>query len=184
MKYDNDATYLNTEGGLFNLGFTHDIPNVKVEPGAVIYPDCKIGEGSIIGANAVLRPHTVIGHHSIFGTLSCSEGHCIIGNYTTIHAQCHITQGVHIGDNCFIAPFFIATNTPEISKGKHGTHPVNYKTKETWIEDNVRIGANVRLIPGIKIGHDAVIDQDCLITKDVPAYAHIRGGKDKVGRVI
>ena len=158
--------------------------NYKREFGAVIFPECKIGEGSIIGANSVLRPRTVIGKHSIFGTASVSEGDNYIGNYTTIHAQCHITKGVHIGDNCFIAPFFIATNTPEISKGKHGTHPVNYKTKETWIEDNVRIGENVRLIPGIKIGHDAVIDQDCLITKDVPAYAHIRGGKDKVGRII
>jgi UDP-3-O-[3-hydroxymyristoyl] glucosamine N-acyltransferase len=160
--------------------------NYKVEPGAVIYPNCTIGEHSIIGANAVLRPGTVIGHHSIFGTLSVSEGNNSIGNYTTIHAQCHITQGVRIGDNVFIAPFFIASNTKEITKGKHGTDPsvLAYVRYPCIIGDNVRIGINVGVIPGITIGNDAVIDQDCLITKDVLAGQHIRGGKDKIGRSV
>ena len=164
---------------------TYKTENYKVEPGAVIYEGCKIGEGSIIGANAVLRPYTRIGNNSIFGSLSCSEGHNDIGNYTTIHAQCHITAGVHIGDNVFIAPFFIASNTPEITEGKHGTGgPREVRIKHTYIEDNVRIGTSVRMIPGLRIGEGAVIDQDCLLTKDVPTGAHIRGGKDKVGRVI
>ncbi len=158
---------------------------VKVEPGCVIYPNCTIGEGSIIGANAVLRPYTRIGRNSIFGTLSCSEGHNDIGNYTTIHAQCHITSGVHIGDNVFIAPFFIATNTPIITFGKHGTDSSQKpNTLQTVIEDNVKIGANVRMIPGLTIGKGSWIDQDCLLTKDVPPGTHIRGGKDKIGRPV
>ena len=158
---------------------------VAVEPGCVIYDHCKIGEGSIIGANAVLRPYTFIGHHSIFGTASVSEGHCDIGNFTTIHAQCHITQGVHIGSNVFIAPFFIASNTPEITEGKHGTGgPSKVKIKHTYISDYVRIGTSVRMIPGLRIGHHALIMQDTLLTHDVEPYAIVKGGKDKVGRVI
>ena len=172
----------------FTEGDWHPVWNgepYKVESGAVIYPDCKIGEGSIIGANAVLRPHTKIGHHSIFGTSSVSEGYNEIGNYTTIHAQCHITQGVTIGDNVFIAPFFIATNTPSITMGKHGTEGTfAAQTYPCIIGNNVRIGANVRVIPGITIGNGAWIDQDCLITHDVLAGQHIRGGKDKIGRPI
>ena len=156
----------------------------KIEPGAVIYEDCTIGDYSIIGANAVLRPRTVIGHHSIFGTLSCSEGDNYIGNYTTVHAQCHITKGVYIGDNVFIAPFFIATNTSDITEGRHGTEPSDYQWKRTIINDNVRIGANVRMIPGLTIGHDSVIDQDTFITKNVPPYSRVRGGKDKIGVVL
>lgn len=156
--------------------------NIRVEPGAVIYPQVAIGNNSIIGANAVLRPFTNIGHDTIFGTLSCSEGHNDIGNYTTIHAQCHITAGVHIGNNVFIAPFFIATNTPEITAGKHGTATNKYKIKHTYIEDNVRIGANVRLIPGLSIGHDSIIDQDTFVTYSCGPFSHLRGGKDKIGR--
>jgi len=159
-------------------------PKYKVEPGAKIYPNCTIGEGSIIGANAVLRPYTRIGRNSIFGTLSCSEGHNHIGDYTTIHAQCHITSGVHIGDNVFIAPFFIASNTPEITEGKHGTEPTEHKIKRTFIDDNVRIGTSVRMIPGLRIGIHALIMQDTLLTHDVEPFAIVKGGKDKVGRVI
>lgn len=159
--------------------------NYKVEAGAIIYDNVEIGEGTIIGANAVLRPYTRIGKHSIFGTLSCSEGYNEIGNYTTIHAQCHITQRVKIGNDCFIAPYFIATNTPNITKGRHGSKPTTLpNVLQTVIGDRVRIGSNVRLIPGITIGNDALIDQDCLITHDVFAGQHIRSGKDKIGRPV
>lgn len=156
----------------------------RIEDGARIYDNCVIGDNCIIGPNAVLRPGTQIGSHSIFGSLSCSEGGNSIGDYTTIHAQCHITRGVRIGNNVFIAPFFIATNTPAITEGKHGTTSVDFKLLETEIGDNVRMGANVRLIPGRRIGAFSIIDQDTLITKDVPPHSHVRGGKDKVGAII
>ena len=74
----------------------------RIEDGARIYDDCVIGDNCIIGTNAVLRPRTHIDSQSIFGTLSCSEGDNWIGQYTTVHAQCHITKGVHIGNNVFI----------------------------------------------------------------------------------
>lgn len=163
-------------------GMTYIGNNVIIEAGAQISNGCIIGKNSIIGANAVLRPRTVIGHDSIFGTLSCSEGDCTIGNFTTIHAQCHITKGVKIGNNCFIAPFFIATNTPDITDGLHGTAPTYLPfIKKTIIEDNVRIGANVRMIPGLKIGHHSVIDQDTFLTHNVPPHSHIRGRSPNVG---
>ena len=164
---------------------TYNTEKYKVEPGAIIYDNVEIGEGTIIGANAVLRPYTHIGKHSIFGTLSCSEGYNKIGDYTTIHAQCHITQHVTIGNNVFIAPFFIAANTKNITTGRHGSKPTTLpNTLPLQIENNVRIGTNVRVIPGITIGHDSLIYQDTLITKDIPPYSIVRGSKDHVGRVI
>lgn len=159
--------------------------NVKVEYGAILYEEVAVGENSIIGAGAVLRPRTKIGKNSIFGTLSVSEGDNEIGDNTTIHAQAHITKGVKIGNNVFIAPFFIASNTPEITPGAHGT-AASHKPliMPTIIEDNVRIGVGVQMTPGHRIGRNAVIDQGSFITHDVPAHAHVRGGKDKVGRIL
>lgn len=159
--------------------------NARIEDGAKIFENCEIGSNSIVGANAVLRPHTRLGKHTIFGTLSCAEGFSTIGDFTTIHAQCHITQGVTIGNNVFIAPFFIATNTPSITQGRHGTakseDPI---LRPTIIEDGVRMGASVRMTPGRKIGAYSLIDQDTLITKDIPPHSHVRAGKDKVGIII
>jgi len=159
--------------------------DVKIEDGARIYEDCLIGPNSIIGANAVLRPNTTMGKYSVFSNLSVSEGHNKIGDYTTIHSQCHITTNVTIGNYCFIAPFFIASNTPEITSGKHGVGKTeSAKTLPTVIEDYVRIGICVNMTPNNKIGHHSLIHQNCLITKDIPPFSIVKSGKDKVGRVI
>jgi acetyltransferase-like isoleucine patch superfamily enzyme len=159
---------------------------VIIEPYAVIYEGCEIGDQSVISSHAVLRPRTIIGKNTIFGTHSVSEGDNQIGNCSTLHAQCHLTKGMSIGDDVFIAPFFIASNTPNITAGHHGTYPgqEQYKWLKGTIQDRVRIGINVSVIPGIRIGHDSVIYQNCLITKDIPPFSIVRGGKDQIGRVI
>ena len=159
--------------------------NSRIEDGSRIYEGCVLGTNSIVGPNAVLRPHTRLGNSSIFGTLSCCEGQSSVGDYTTIHAQCHITQHVTIGNNVFIAPFFIATNTISITKGRHGAaKSENPKLLPTVIEEGVRMGASVRMTPGRKVGAFSLIDQDTLITKDIPPHSHVRAGKDKIGIVV
>lgn len=159
--------------------------NVRIEDGAKIFKNCEIGDNSIIGPNAVLRPSTKIGKHSIFGTCSVSEGYNEIGNYTTIHAQCHITQGVKIGNCCFIAPFFIASNTTDITSGQHGAgKKEKFLKKFTVIEDYVRIGICVSMTPGKIIGEHSIIYQNCLITHNIPPNSIVKAGKDQVGRVI
>ena len=182
-----------TERRVFESDFVDKKSNIKIgkdtilEYGVVIYDNCEIGQNSLIGTNAVLRPGTKIGDHSIFGSLSMSEGDCKIGSWTTIHAQCHITQGVEIGDRVFIAPFFIASNTPFIGKtgSKFGfPNTTNMPRKPTKIEDGVRMGVCVSLAPGITIGKDSIIDQNCLITKDIPPGSHVRASKEIIGRKI
>ncbi|MBL4654088.1 MAG: hypothetical protein JKY53_14685 [Flavobacteriales bacterium] len=162
--------------------------SARIEPGAVIYENCKIGRNSIIGANAVLRPGTVIGNSTIFGTCSVSEGDNYIGDNTTIHAQCHITAGMYIGNNVFIAPFFCQANTPNLLQGenvKYGSKPsLSHTRLEGFIEEGVVIGVGVIVNPGIRIGKFSKIDMNTYVTKDVPANSHVRSGKEIVGRII
>lgn len=157
----------------------------KIEPGAVIYDNCEIGENCIIGTSSVLKSHTKIGDHSIFGTLSVTEGNVTIGSWTTIHSQCHITWGMKIGDRVFIGPFFYSANTPKISSGKFGyPNTTDDPRSPPAIESGVRLGENVGLAPGITIGEDSLIDMCCLITKNIPAGSHVRAGKQVVGKII
>lgn len=159
--------------------------NVKIEHGAKIYEGCIIGSNSIIGANAVLRPNTQIGEHSIFGSLSVCVGDTRIGDWTTIHDNCHVTSGMTIGNSVFIAPMFTSANTPKMSKGKFGYPNTTHDPRNPpIIEDGVRIGERVSLAPGVRIGKYSLIDMECLITKDIPPYSHVRADKSIVGRVI
>jgi len=159
--------------------------NCKLEDGARICEGCSVDEGAVIGPNAVLRPHTKIGKHTIFGTSSVSDGDSEIGSYVTIQVLVLVEKGMSIGDNCFIGPKTTITNTKEITPGRHGMKPdVKFTLLKTVIENDVNVGATCRILPGIRIGRFSVIDMDTLVTKDIPAYSRVRGGKDKVGRII
>ena len=159
--------------------------DTKLEPGVVIYNNCEIGESCIIGTSAVLKSDTKIGDHSIFGTLSTTEGNVEIGSWTTIHSQCHITWGMKIGSNVFIAPFLYTANTPKISLGRFGyPNTTNDPRRPPIIEDGARIGENVGLAPGVIIGKNSLIDMCCLITSNIPPESHVRADKAIVGKVI
>ena len=75
---------------------------------------------------------------------------------------------VKFGNNVFIAPncgFYTAI------------HPINVKERLTWVEsaepitvgDNVWIGGNCVLLPGVTIGKNTVIGAGSVVTKDIPA---------------
>ena len=48
------------------------------------------------------------------------------------------------------------------------------------IEDDVCIGANVTIMPNVRIGHDSIIAAGSIVTKDVPAGSIVGGVPAKV----
>lgn len=89
-----------------------------------------------------------------------------IGNGCKVQAFVFIPEGVHIGDNVFIGPHVCFTND---------RHPPSGKWSETIVCDGVSIGANATICPGITIGKGARIAAGAVVTKDIPAGAHVRG---------
>lgn len=90
---------------------------------------------------------------------------------------------VIIGDNCFIAP-----NVGIYTAG-HPIHPVSrvsgyeYGRKIT-IGDNVWIGGNSVICPGVNIGSNTVIAAGSVVTKDIPDWVVAGGNPCKVIRKI
>lgn len=90
---------------------------------------------------------------------------------------------IKIGDNVQIAP-----NVAIYTAG----HPVHPATRNTLYEygidvtigDNVWIGGNVVICPGVTIGDNAVIGAGSVVTKDVPAWTIAAGNPCKVIRKI
>ncbi len=50
------------------------------------------------------------------------------------------------------------------------------------IEDDVWIGANVIILPGVHVKKGAVIGAGSIVTKDVPGYAIVAGNPAKIIR--
>lgn len=86
---------------------------------------------------------------------------------------------VEFGDNVFIAP-----NCGFYTAG----HPLDYKRRNKGLEyakpikvgNNVWIGGNVVVLPGVTIGDNSVIGAGSVVTKDIPSNVVAVGNPAKV----
>jgi len=74
-------------------------------------------------------------------------------------------------------PFFIFGNGWEKAEPKEGQLP--YKG-DTIIANDVWIGYDVTIMPGVKIGNGAIIATKSVVTKDIPNYAVVGGNPAKI----
>ena len=124
-----------------------------------------------------MRPKTVIGSNCVIGHLTVFEGSSSVGDGTLIHAQCHITKGVTIGKNVFIAPFFVGANDKRMC---HAREDMEFKIEGYTIEDGARLAIGVTILPGVTIGSNAMIGAGSLITKDIPSNSIAYGTPARV----
>lgn len=116
----------------------------------------------------------------------CDYGtHIQVGKNFFANYNCTILDvaKVKIGDNCQLAP-----NVAIYTAG-HPIHPVSRNSlyeygKEITIGDNVWIGGNSVICPGVHIGDNAVIGAGSVVTKDIPDWCIAAGNPCRVLRRI
>jgi len=107
-------------------------------------------------------------------------GENFYANYNLVILDC---AKVTIGDNVLIGP-----NVGIYTAG----HPLHFELRnEEWefacpitIEDNVWIGGNVVLNPGVTVGRNSVVGSGSVVTKDIPADVVAAGNPCRVIREI
>lgn len=139
----------------------------KIEPTAVIQEGCEIGKDCFIGHHVVMRPNTKIGDGTVIGHLTVFEGDCTVGSECLIHAQCHITKGAVIEDKVFIAPGFIGCNDNIMLHQRR--HVKEFVPNGYTIKRAARLGAGVKVLPGVVIGENAVVGVGSVVTKNILA---------------
>lgn len=138
--------------------------NVRVGENVVIDDGCSIGDDVFIGHGTVIRSDVKIGSGSIIGHLVVIEKETDIGQKVTIQSQCHITARAKIGDFVFIGPKAMCINTRRISHGRG----FEAQLEGPEIGYGARIGSGSIILPGRKIGENAVIGAAALIVRDIP----------------
>jgi len=100
-----------------------------------------------------------------------------IGDNSGVGENCRIGSNTTIGNNVMMAPDVIICTE---------NHKYTKETYEGWIkkpvviEDNVWIGYRVIILPGVRVGENAIIGAGAVVTKDVPPYAIVGGVPAKV----
>ncbi len=144
--------------------------NSLIRSGTILYAGSVIGENFDCGHRVTIRENTKIGDHSRIGTLSDVQGHCEIGNYARLHSSVHVGQRSCIGNFVWIFPYAVLANDP---------HPPSNMLIGVTIEDFAVIAIKAVVLPGVKIGSDAMIGAMALVRSDVPAEAVMAGNPAK-----
>lgn len=152
---------------------------VKVYPHATITGPCYIGKNSVIANNALVRGSS-LGEHSIAGYSTEIKG-SILHSHVWTHMN-YVGDSI-LGRNVSLGGGTITGNlrldegeiSSVVKNEKINTH---LKKFGTVIGDNTRIGINVSINPGCKIGGQTFVSSGALVTSDIPekSYAVMKNG--------
>jgi acetyltransferase-like isoleucine patch superfamily enzyme len=62
--------------------------------------------------------------------------------------------------------------------------PSDNNSKTVFIEDNVWVGFDAVILPGVKLGRGSIVGSKSIVTEDVPAYAVVAGNPVKIIRYL
>jgi acetyltransferase-like isoleucine patch superfamily enzyme len=146
------------------------------------------GKHSVIHRSARMDtpPYRIfsLGDYSVIESFACinnAVGDVMIGNHTRIGLHNTIIGPVEIGSHVNLAQGITVTalnhnfddTQKRIDEQGVSTNPVT-------IEDDVWIGANAVILPGVTIGNHCVVAAGAVVTKDVPPHSLVAGVPAKV----
>lgn len=109
----------------------------------------------------------------------------IIGDNSYIGEGCNLRAGggvLKIGRQCSISQnITIVVSNHQHKRGEYiKNQPWTTHNNFVVIEDDVWIGANSVVLPGVTIGKGAIVGAGSVVTKDVPPYAIVVGNPARV----
>lgn len=139
-------------------------------------PKCvQLGNGVYINSSVWLNTMTEN------GILEISDG-VYIGRFVQINCM----RSIYIGKDVMLADrVYIADNTHCFDKRDIPISKQGFKFGgEVILRDGCWIGCGAVIMPGVKIGKNAVVGANAVVTKDVPDFAIVAGVPAKIIRYI
>ena len=125
-----------------------------------------------------------LGDYSVIESFCCinnAVGDVIIGDHTRVGLHNTIIGPVTIGSHVNLAQGITVTalnhNFEESSKR---IDEQGVTTKPVIIGNDIWIGANAVLLPGVSIGDHSVVAAGAVVTKDVPPHSLVAGVPAKI----
>ncbi len=179
-----------------HLTFIED--TVKVEPGAVLYPNVYLRGQTTVGAMSVIEPGCVLSDailgSSVHMKAGCYVTEALVGDHVQIGPYAHLRPGTEVGEAAHVGNF-VEMKKVKFGKGAKANHltylgdaevgentnigcgtiTCNYaadrKKYVTKIGKDCFIGSDTQFIAPVVIGDGAYVGSGSTITKDVPAGA-------------
>jgi acetyltransferase-like isoleucine patch superfamily enzyme len=137
----------------------------RVRTGSILYADTVIGDGTVTGAGVFIRERTRMGEGCLVGTGTIIDGSVEMGDHVVMQSAVYIPSHVVIGARVFLGPRAVLTNDLYPLRLR-----LSYVPRGPVLEDDVSVGANATILPGVRIGEGAMVAAGAVVTKDVPAW--------------
>jgi acetyltransferase-like isoleucine patch superfamily enzyme len=118
--------------------------------------------------------------------IRCHEGEVVIGPKTVLGQECTISafQHVRIGEQCVIADraMFIDFDHGSVEVDRPIRQQGIYK-RDVDVGSNVWIGYGACILRGVRVGDNAIIGTNSVVTRDVPSNAVVGGVPARILRM-
>ncbi len=125
-----------------------------------------------------------LGRRSVVESYACinnAVGDVVIGDHTRIGLHCTVIGPVTIGSHVNLAQGITVTAlNHNFEDAGLRIDEQGVSTKAVTIGDDVWIGTNAVILPGVTIGRHVVVAAGAVVTKDVPAHTLVAGVPAKV----
>lgn len=125
-----------------------------------------------------------LGDYSVIESFACinnAVGDVIIGDHTRIGLHNTIIGPVTIGNHVNLAQGITVTAlNHNFDDSDKRIDEQGVSTTPVVIEDDIWIGANAVILPGVTIGHHSVVAAGAVVTKNVPPHSLVAGVPAKI----
>jgi len=140
-----------------------------IDPTAVIGKSSKVWHFAVILQDVSIGENCSIGSHTEIGRGSSIDDGSRISSQVFLPPHSQIGKCVFIGPGCV----FTDDKRPRVNNPNYTPHP-------PVIEDHAAIGAGCVILPGIHIGHHALIGAGSVVTRDVPPNSLVYGDHARI----
>jgi UDP-2-acetamido-3-amino-2,3-dideoxy-glucuronate N-acetyltransferase len=134
-----------------------------------------VGRGTRVWAFAHVLPNARIGADCNICDHVFIENDVVVGDRVTIKCGVQLWDGLRVEDDVFIGPNATFTND-RFPRSK--VYPEKFAA--TYIERGASIGANATILPGLRIGRNAMIGAGAVLTRSVPPFAIVVGNPARI----
>jgi len=134
-----------------------------------------VGRGTRVWAFAHVLPGARVGEDCNLCDHTFLENDVILGDRVTVKCGVQLWDGLRVGDDVFIGPN--ATFTNDLFP-RSRVRPAAFL--ETWLERGCSIGANATILPGLRVGANAMVGAGAVVTRSVPPNAIVQGNPARI----